>query len=81
VPAALSAYERARRPVLEKLVAGANASADWYEHFADHMRLDPIDFAMSYVTRSGRIDRKRLRELSPRFAARYEHERPLAASG
>ena len=81
IPSALAAYERTRRPVLEKLVAGANASADWYEHFADHMRLDPIDFAMSYVTRSGRIDRKRLRELSPRFAARYEHERPLAASG
>ena len=81
VPAALSAYERARRPVLEKLVAGANASAKWYEHFAEHMRLDPIDFAMSYATRSGRVDRKRLREVSPRFAERYERERPLAASG
>lgn len=77
---ALSAYERARRPVLEKLVAGANASAAWYEHFADHMRLDPIDFAMSYVTRSGRIDINRLRQLSPRFIARYERERPRAAN-
>jgi 2-polyprenyl-6-methoxyphenol hydroxylase-like FAD-dependent oxidoreductase len=79
-PSALAAYERARRPVLEKLVGGANASAAWYEHFAEHMRLDPIDFAMSYVTRSGRIDRSRLRQLSPRFAARYERERPLAAN-
>ncbi|HLL26232.1 MAG TPA: FAD-dependent monooxygenase [Xanthobacteraceae bacterium] len=80
IPSALAAYERARRPVLEKLVGGANASAAWYEHFADHMRLEPIDFAMSYVTRSGRIDIKRLRQLSPRFAARYERERPLAAN-
>jgi 2-polyprenyl-6-methoxyphenol hydroxylase-like FAD-dependent oxidoreductase len=80
IPSALAAYERARRPVLEKLVGGANASAAWYEHFADHMRLDPIDFAMSYVTRSGRIDLKRLRQLSPGFAARYERERPLAAN-
>jgi 2-polyprenyl-6-methoxyphenol hydroxylase-like FAD-dependent oxidoreductase len=80
ISAALAAYERARRPVLEKLVGGANASAAWYEHFADHMRLDPIDFAMSYVTRSGRIDFKRLRQLSPRFAARYERERTLAAN-
>jgi 2-polyprenyl-6-methoxyphenol hydroxylase-like FAD-dependent oxidoreductase len=80
IPSALAAYEQARRPVLEKLVGGANASAAWYEHFADHMRLDPIDFAMSYVTRSGRIDLKRLRQISPRFAARYERERPLAAN-
>ena len=35
VAAALAAYEAARRPILEKLVAGANGSADWYEHFAD----------------------------------------------
>jgi 2-polyprenyl-6-methoxyphenol hydroxylase-like FAD-dependent oxidoreductase len=78
--AALAAYEQARRPVLEKLVGGANASAAWYERFADHMRLEPIDFAMSYVTRSGRIDINRLRQLSPRFAARYERERPRAAN-
>jgi 2-polyprenyl-6-methoxyphenol hydroxylase-like FAD-dependent oxidoreductase len=45
VPGALAAYEAARRPVLEKLVAGANGSADWYEHFAAHMRLKPVDFA------------------------------------
>ena len=80
IPSAFSAYEWARRPVLEKLIGGANASAAWYEHFADHMRLDPIDFAMSYVTRSGRIDLNRLRQLSPRFAAHYERERPLAAN-
>jgi 2-polyprenyl-6-methoxyphenol hydroxylase-like FAD-dependent oxidoreductase len=72
---ALVAYETARRPILEKLVAGANGSADWYEHFAGHMRLAPVDFAMSYITRSGRIDLERLRRLSPAFVARYEKER------
>ena len=75
VPAALAAYEAARRPVLEKLVAGANGSADWYERFAEHMRLKPVDFAMSYITRSGRVDLERLRKLSPRFVERYERER------
>ncbi len=69
---ALVAYEAARRPVLEKLVAGANTSADWYEHFADHMKLEPADFAMSYITRSGRVDLERLRGLSPCFVAWYE---------
>jgi 2-polyprenyl-6-methoxyphenol hydroxylase-like FAD-dependent oxidoreductase len=77
--AALAAYEAARRPVVEKLVAGANASAAWYERFAEHMALAPLDFAMSYVTRSGRIDRERLRRVSPQFVARYERERGLAA--
>jgi 2-polyprenyl-6-methoxyphenol hydroxylase-like FAD-dependent oxidoreductase len=75
VPAALAAYDAARRPVLEKLVAGANGSAEWYEHFPEHMQLAPIDFAMSYVTRSGRIDLERLRKLSPGFVERYERER------
>ncbi|MBI2715233.1 MAG: FAD-dependent monooxygenase [Rhizobiales bacterium] len=73
--AALSAYEAARRPILEKLVTGANGSAQWYEHFAEHMALKPVDFAMSYITRSGRIDLERLRKLSPKFVARYERER------
>lgn len=68
---ALAAYEAARRPILEKLVAGANGSADWYEHFADHMALAPADFAMSYITRSGRVDLERLRKLSPKFAERH----------
>ncbi|MBI3704846.1 MAG: FAD-dependent monooxygenase [Rhizobiales bacterium] len=74
IVAALSAYEAARRPILEKLVNGANGSAQWYEHFAEHMALKPVDFAMSYITRSGRIDIERLRKLSPNFVARYERE-------
>ena len=75
VRGALIAFEAARRPILEKLVAGANGSARWYEHFAEHMQLAPLDFAMSYITRSGRIDRERLRKLSPKFVERYERER------
>ena len=79
-PSALAAYEAARRPILEKLVAGANGSAEWYERFAEHMRLKPADFAMSYITRSGRIDLDRLRRSSPKFVARYEQEHRQAAS-
>ncbi len=71
---AFAAYEAARRPVLEMLVAGANTSADWYGHFAEHMKLAPADFAMSYLTRSGRVDLERLRGLSPRFVAWYENQ-------
>jgi 2-polyprenyl-6-methoxyphenol hydroxylase-like FAD-dependent oxidoreductase len=80
VPEALAAYESARRPTLEKLVAGANGSADWYEHFGRHMQLAPLDFAMSYITRSGRVDLERLRKASPCFVARYERERSRQAN-
>jgi 2-polyprenyl-6-methoxyphenol hydroxylase-like FAD-dependent oxidoreductase len=76
VAAALPAFEAARRPIVEKIVTGAAASASWYEHFAEHMELAPADFAMSYITRSGRIDIERLRKLSPRFVERYERDRP-----
>jgi len=72
IPAALQSFETARRPILEKLVAGANGSATWYERFAEHMKLAPVEFAMSYITRSGRIDLDRLRKLSPRFVERFE---------
>jgi 2-polyprenyl-6-methoxyphenol hydroxylase-like FAD-dependent oxidoreductase len=66
------AYETKRRPIVEKIVSAADASASWYESFAGHMQRPPLEFAMSYVTRSGRIDLERLRRGSPRFVAAYE---------
>ena len=44
-----------------------------------HMRLDPLDFAYAYITRSGRIDDSRLRAMAPRFMARYEAAHAHAA--
>jgi 2-polyprenyl-6-methoxyphenol hydroxylase-like FAD-dependent oxidoreductase len=69
--AGLALYEATRRPVAEKLVEAAAASAQWYESFPEHMTLAPLDFALGYVTRSGRIDRERLRRTAP-FMARCE---------
>jgi len=69
VPAALAAFEAARRPVVEKLVAAADASGEWYERFPEHMRLAPREFAWSYIQRSGRIDPERLRKIAPKFVA------------
>jgi 2-polyprenyl-6-methoxyphenol hydroxylase-like FAD-dependent oxidoreductase len=64
---ALESYEAARRPIVEKLVAAADASAAWYDRFPEHMKLAPREFAWSYIQRSGRIDPARLRKTSPRF--------------
>jgi 2-polyprenyl-6-methoxyphenol hydroxylase-like FAD-dependent oxidoreductase len=78
MPAALAAYEAARRPIVEKIVAGADGSADWYERFAEHMRLAPWDLAWSYIQRSGRVDAARLEQISPRFIAGYRAHRAQA---
>jgi 2-polyprenyl-6-methoxyphenol hydroxylase-like FAD-dependent oxidoreductase len=78
LPLALACYQDERQPIVKKLVTAARASADWYEKFPEHMRLDLMDFAYSYITRSGRIDDQRLRAMAPLFMARYEaSKRPL----
>ena len=71
VAGALGAFEESRRPVVEKLVAGADASGAWYERFPEHMQLSPREFAWSYIQRSGRVDPDRLRRTSPRFVDGY----------
>jgi 2-polyprenyl-6-methoxyphenol hydroxylase-like FAD-dependent oxidoreductase len=72
LPAAFGAFEAARRPAVETLVRASKTSADWYARFPEHMRLDPLDLAYSYITRSGRVDHDRLRAMSPRFMARHD---------
>jgi 2-polyprenyl-6-methoxyphenol hydroxylase-like FAD-dependent oxidoreductase len=64
---ALAAFEAARRPIVDKLLAAADASGAWYERFPEHMKLAPREFAWSYIQRSGRVDPARLRKISPRF--------------
>ena len=75
ISSALVRYQTERQPIVKKLVTAARTSADWYEKFADHMKLDLSDFAYSYITRSGRIDDARLRAMSPAFMAKYEASR------
>jgi 2-polyprenyl-6-methoxyphenol hydroxylase-like FAD-dependent oxidoreductase len=72
---ALAAFETARRPIVEKIVGAADASGDWYERFPEHMRLEPWEFAMSYLCRSGRVSPERLHTLAPRFVSAFEERR------
>jgi 2-polyprenyl-6-methoxyphenol hydroxylase-like FAD-dependent oxidoreductase len=68
VAAALAAFERERRPVVEKLFAAASASSYWYEDFPRRMaRLDALGLAYDYMMRSGRMSSERLRATAPRF--------------
>jgi 2-polyprenyl-6-methoxyphenol hydroxylase-like FAD-dependent oxidoreductase len=82
VSTALARYQTERQPIVKKLVTAARTSAEWYEKFPEHMGLGLMEFAHSYITRSGRIDDARLRAMSPAFMARYEAaRRPLQQSG
>ena len=79
VPAALAEYEAVRRPIVETLVAASETSARWYEEMDQHMTLPPLDFTMSYLTRSGRIDPERLAQTAPRFLAAWQAAHPASA--
>jgi 2-polyprenyl-6-methoxyphenol hydroxylase-like FAD-dependent oxidoreductase len=69
---ALASFQQQRQPIARKIVDAANTSARWYDHFTEHMNLPVVDFAYSYLTRSGRIDDQRLRQLAPEFMQRYD---------
>ena len=76
VPRALAAFERERRPVVEKLFAAANASSYWYEKFPQKMRqFDALGLAYDYMTRSGRMSDERLAGIAPEFMARVNAAR------
>lgn len=74
---ALAAYQADRQPAARKIVDAATSSAQWYEQFPRKMALKPYDFAYDYITRSGRVDYARLRQMSPAFMTAYEVRREL----
>ncbi len=69
---ALPAWQAARQPVLDKIVAAALRSARWYEAFDRHMALEPWPFALEYIRRAGRLDADRLRKMAPAFTLGLE---------
>ena len=80
VAAAAAAYEAARRPAVARITAAAAASAAWYRAMAANMAAhDALDFAYSYMTRTGRMDDSRLAAIAPRFAAAHRAHRAAGA--
>ena len=69
VPAALAAYRGAAKADPRQARHRRQCSAAWYENFGAHMALPPYDFAMSYLSRTGRMDIERIRKMAPKFVA------------
>lgn len=77
----LERFEAARRPVVEKLLAGAAGSWTWYERFPERMHLGSHEFAYDYMTRSGRVSDERLRAIAPAFMGRLAAVRRTRGAG
>jgi len=72
VPAALAAYEEARRPAVESLQRAARVSLQWFEDTERYMELEPLQFAFTLLTRSLRITHGNLKTRDPAFVARVD---------
>jgi anthraniloyl-CoA monooxygenase len=58
---AFARYEDARRIEVLRLQSAARNSAEWFEQVERYMRLEPMQFAYSLLTRSQRISHENLR--------------------
>jgi anthraniloyl-CoA monooxygenase len=73
LPQALSAYEAERRPIVESTQRAAQTSLQWFEETERYFgRLEPLQFAVSLLTRSLRITHENLRLRDPAFIARVD---------
>jgi 2-polyprenyl-6-methoxyphenol hydroxylase-like FAD-dependent oxidoreductase len=82
VAVALREFERARRPVADKLAIAAERSFEWYERMRDAMRVqDPWEFAYRYLTRTGRVDDRRLSQMAPEFMTQYRERQGASVMG
>jgi len=76
LPQALALYQERRLPPMKKILDAASASIRWYERMDELIKLSPIDFAYSYMTRTGRVDHEEMTRRAPRLAMAWEHSHP-----
>lgn len=79
--AALAAYERERRPVVESLQRAAQVSLQWFEECERYMAMEPVQFTFTLLTRSLRVTHENLRVRDPAFVARVDGWFAGAANG
>lgn len=74
VAKSLAAFETARRPSADGFQDAAMRSILWYETADSRQHLTPLEFAFSYMMRTGKVTVDRLRKIDPDFLAAYEAE-------
>lgn len=58
---ALTYYEELRSPVIERIQEAARQSYTWCENLNRYVGFDPIQLALNYLTRSGRVSYENLK--------------------
>ncbi len=77
--AGLQRFQALRLPPMKKIWDAANVSIRWYEDMDRLVReLSPVEFAYSYMTRTGRVSHEDVRRRDPNLAAQYEALHPQA---
>ncbi|MEV5898652.1 bifunctional salicylyl-CoA 5-hydroxylase/oxidoreductase [Streptomyces sp. NPDC052127] len=74
LPAALTAYEEERRPVVASTQRAARASLEWFENIGLYLDQPPRRFAFNLLTRSRRVTHDNLRLRDPHFTDAVERE-------
>jgi anthraniloyl-CoA monooxygenase len=69
IPEALAAYEADRRPKVETLQRAAQVSLEWFENTERYMKLAPLQFEFSMLTRSLRVTHENLKVRDPALVA------------
>jgi 2-polyprenyl-6-methoxyphenol hydroxylase-like FAD-dependent oxidoreductase len=81
VKAALGYFQELREPPMKKIWDAANVSIRWYEEMDKLVKeLSPIEFAYSYMTRTGRVSHAEVKKRDPKLAEAYEKLHPEVTS-
>ncbi len=72
VSLALTRYEAARRPEVEALQRAAQVSLEWFENTERYLRLSPLQFTFSLLTRSLRVGYAGMRKRDPDLVRQVE---------
>lgn len=77
VKSALQRFQELRLPPMKKIWDAANVSIRWYEEMDKLVRnLTPVEFAYSYMTRTGRVSHEEVKKRDPQLALAYEKLHP-----
>jgi 2-polyprenyl-6-methoxyphenol hydroxylase-like FAD-dependent oxidoreductase len=77
VKSALQYFQELRLPPMKKIWDAANVSIRWYEEMDKLVRnLTPVEFAYSYMTRTGRVSHDEVKKRDPQLALAYEKLHP-----
>ncbi|QEH80100.1 bifunctional salicylyl-CoA 5-hydroxylase/oxidoreductase [Sphingomonas sp. C8-2] len=78
---ALAEYQEERQLEVVKLQNAARNSTEWFEHLDRYLKMDPMQFTYTLLTRSQRVSHENLRMRDPAWLAELEKNLAEAAFG